>query len=165
MCTFAFLSHGESPLVHTYYFIAKLPVCFPKILRMGNHDTSRKRSSWRRRKKVAALVSPVRLPETVKAVYDAGTDYEHRVSDEGVAAGVAVRTGGATRLWGSGAREPRRFFPPPMLQRLAWSLAAAKLLHLCFCHRCGVRSTQEMILGSTKPQYACSAQLCCPRCR
>ena len=32
-------------------------------------------------------------------------------------------------------------------------------------YRCGVRWTQEMILGSTEPQCACSAQLCCPRGR
>ena len=76
-----------------------------------------------------------------------------------------LQSGWEGQGWGSGAREPRRFFPPPMLQRFAWSLAAAKLLHACFCHRCGVRSTQEMILGSTGPQCACSCQLCCPRCR
>ena len=43
-----------------------------------------------------------------------------------------LQSGREGQGWGSGAREPRRFFPPPMLQRLAWSLAAAKLLNLVF---------------------------------
>ena len=43
-----------------------------------------------------------------------------------------LQSGREGQGWGSGAREPRRFLPPPMLQRLAWSLAAAKLLHLVF---------------------------------
>ena len=78
---------------------------------------------------------------------------------------TGLHSGREGRGWGSRAGHSRRFFPSPMLQPSAWSNALAKLLQTCFRHRCGVRSTQEMILGSTEPQYACSAQLCCPRCR
>ena len=69
---------------------------------------------------------------------------------------TGLPSGREGRGWGSGAGERRRFLPSPMLQRSAWSYAAAKLQNLCFRHRCGVRWTQEMILGSTEPQCACS---------
>mgnify|MGYP003325499946 CR=1 FL=1 len=71
-----------------------------------------------------------------------------RVSDEG----VAVRTGGA-RLGQRSARAPTIFasadVAAPRVEPCSGEAAAS-----CFCHRCGVRSTQEMILGSTEPQYA-----------
>ena len=91
-------------------------------------------------------------------------DYLNLANDPRIA--EAVRRAVDRQGWGSGAREPRRFFPPPMLQRLAWSLAAAKLLHLVFataaaCDR--PRRDDPGVYGAAI--CACSAQLCCPRCR
>ena len=78
---------------------------------------------------------------------------------------TGLHSGREGRGWGSRTGHCRRFFSSPMLQPSAWSNALAKLLQTCFRHRCGVRWTQDMILGSTEPQCACSCQLCCPRCR
>ena len=85
-----------------------------------------------------------------------------RVSDDG----AAFRTGGA-RLGQPSGTLPTIFSVADVaaLRVEHRSNALAKLLQTGCRHRCGVRSTQEMILGSTEPQYACSAQLCCPRCR
>ena len=82
-----------------------------------------------------------------------------RVSDEG----VAVRMGGA-RLGQRSARAPT-IFSSADVAALRVEPCSGEAAESCFCHRCGVRSTQEMILGSTEPQCACSAQLCCPRGR
>ena len=72
-----------------------------------------------------------------------------RVSDEG----VAVRKGGA-RLGQRSARAPTIFssadVAAPRVEPCSGEAAES-----CFCHRCGVRSTQEMILGSTEPQSMC----------
>ena len=71
-----------------------------------------------------------------------------RVSDDGAAFG----TGGA-RL-GQRNGTPPTIFSLADVAASAWSFAVARLLHSCFGHRCGVRWTQEMILGSAEPQCA-----------
>ena len=71
-----------------------------------------------------------------------------RVSDEG----AAVRTGGA-RLGQRNGRAPTIFCLADVAA-LAWSFALAMLLQTCLGHRSGVRSTQDMILGSTEAECA-----------
>ena len=80
-----------------------------------------------------------------------------RASDDG----AAVGTGGA-RL-GQRNGTPPTIFSVDDVAASAWRLAVAKPAASCFAHRCGVRWAQDMILGSTEAECACSGQLCCPR--
>jgi len=75
--------------------------------------------------------------------------------------GVAFRTGGA-RLGQPNGTSPT-IFRLADVAALRVELGAGEAAASCFRHRCGVRWTQEMILGSTEPQCACSGQLCRPR--
>ena len=80
-----------------------------------------------------------------------------RVSDDG----AAFRTGGA-RLGHRNGTAPT-IFALADCAALRVELCSGEAAESCYRHRCGVRWTQEMILGSTEPQCACSGQLCRPR--
>ena len=64
----------------------------------------------------------------------------------------SFRTGGA-RL-GQRSGTPPTIFSVDDVAASAWRLAVAKPAASCFSHRCGVRWTQDMILGSTEAECA-----------